>query len=103
MQKITTVKWYDTDTTETVKLAAQFYGIAVLAEYATGMPDEIYVTIGGQEADVNRFLKDLDEGDVEPFESKRELSDEEYQFWLESELSKLGVKYSPSCNDADSI
>jgi len=99
MQKITTVKWFDQDSTETVKLAAQAYGIKVLATYPTETPDEVDVTVGGPTENVDRFLEDLDEGDVEPFESKRELSDNDYQYWLMEELGKLGVKYSPAYSE----
>lgn len=99
MQKITTVKWFDPDSTETVKLAAQAYGIKVLATYPTETPDEVDVTVGGPTENVDRFLEDLDEGDIEPFESKRELSDNDYQYWLMEELGKLGVKYSPAYSE----
>lgn len=99
MQKITTVKWFDPDSTETVKLAAQAYGIKVLATYPTETPDEVDVTVGGPTENVDRFLEDLDEGDLEPFESKRELSDNDYQYWFMEELGKLGVKYSPAYSE----
>ena len=101
MQKITTVKWFDPDSTDTAKLAAQAYGIKVLATYPTENKDEVYVTVGGSTENVDRFLDDLDEGNVEPFESKRELSDNDYQYWLMEELGKFGVKYVPAYSDEE--
>lgn len=96
MKKIVTAKWYDPDSTETVKLAAQAYGIKLLATYPTESEDEIYVTVGGPTENVDRFLEDLDEDVLEPFESKCELSYDEYQYWLVEELGKFGVKYVPA-------
>lgn len=96
MNKMTVVKWYDPDTCDTVKLAAQAYGIQIKAAEPTGNPDEIFVCVYGPTENVDRFVDDVEEGDVEPFESKRELSDNEYQEWLADQLRTFGVLYIPT-------
>lgn len=101
MNKMTVVKWYDPDTVDTVKLAAQAYGVQIKATEATGEPDEAYVCVFGPTEAVDRFAEDVAEGDIEPFESKRELSDDEYQEWLAAELSKFGCLYIPRFNGED--
>lgn len=101
MEKITTVKYFDDDTTETVKIAATAYGIEVLATYPTESEHEIFVTVGGKKADVKRFLDDLFEGDLEPFEATRDMSDNEYQDWLKDELAKYGYLYIPAYCEED--
>lgn len=101
MEKITTVKYFDDDTVETARIAAAAYNVKVLAINPTENESEAYVTVGGAEADVKRFLDDLEDGGLEPFEAQRELSDNEYQDWLKDELAKLGYLYIPAYCDED--
>lgn len=99
MEKIVTTKYFDDDTPDTIMIATQAYGVKLLATYPTESKDEVYATVGGPAENVDRFLEDLEEGDVEPFESKRELSDNDYQYWLMEELGKFGVKYVPAYSE----
>ena len=102
MNKMAVVKWYDPDTCDSVKLAVLAYGIELKAAEPTGEPDEMQVCVCGPTEDVDRFVADVDEGDVEPFESKRELDDKAYQEWLSHELGKLGCLYVPKFDEDDS-
>ena len=99
MNKITTIEWFDDDTVDTLKLAAQAYGIIVNCIEATDDPNTVCASVSGPGASIDRFLEDLESGDIEPMRSKSELSENEYQFWLRDELSKLNVKYDPVFED----
>ena len=99
MNKITTIEWFDDDTVDTLELAAQAYGITVNCTEATDDSNTICASVSGPEDSVNRFLEDLDSGDIEPMRSKTELSENEYQFWLKDELAKFGVTYDPVLED----
>jgi hypothetical protein len=99
MNKITTIEWFDDDTVDTLELAAQAYGITVNCTEATDDPNTICASVSGPEASIDGFLEDLESGDVKPMCSKIELSENEYQFWLRDELSKLNIKYDPVFED----
>lgn len=102
MNKMAVVRWYDSDTCDSVKLAAQAYSIQIKAEEPTGNPDEIFVCVYGPAENVDKFVDDVEEGDVEPFDLQCELSDSEYQEWLADKLRPFGVLYIPAyCKEDD--
>lgn len=92
--KMTVVEYYDADTCDSIKLACQAYGIQILAEKPIeSSANEIYACVYGPTENVDRFVEDLNNGDLEPFEATRDMSDNEYQEWLETELKKFGCNY----------
>lgn len=100
--KMATVQWHDPDTTDTSKLACQAYGIRLLADEPSGEADTHWICVYGPTESVNTFLEDVSEDSIEPFESKRELSDNEYQEWLADSLKDFGCLYIPAYSDEDS-
>ena len=80
MNKIITIEWFDDDTVDTLELAAQAYGLKINCIEATDDPNTVNASVSGPEASIDRFLEDLESGDVEPMCSKTELSENEYQF-----------------------
>lgn len=90
----TTITWFDDYTTDTIKIAAKEYGLTILGQNETSNPDEIEVYVEGEKDDIARLLEDLEDGTVEPFESKRELDDNEYNEWLARELAEFGITYT---------
>lgn len=101
MNKMSVVRYYDPDTVDSVDLAAKAYNIQIKARELTGEPDEIFVCVYGPTENVDRFTADVEEGDLEPFESKRDLSDNEYQTWLSESLREFGYLYIPKFEDED--
>ena len=95
------VKWFDTDTCDTVLLAAETYDVEVKTMEPTGDPNEVWVCVYGEPDKVDRFVEDVNEGDIEPLESKRDLSDWEYQCWLSESLQRFGVLYIPTAKEVD--
>jgi hypothetical protein len=93
--KMATITWFDPDTTDTIYIAAKEYGLEILARKPTGHNDEIYVCIYGPTENVDRFLEDVAEGDVDPFDATREMSENEYQDWLVNQLAPFGFLYIP--------
>ena len=93
--KMAVTKWFDPDTTDTINIAAKEYGLEILARKPTGNDDEIYVCIYGSIENVDRFLEDVNEGDVNPFDNTRNMSDNEYQDWLTNQLVQFGFLYIP--------
>lgn len=101
MNKTATIKYYDDFTTDSVRIAAQAYGIKIECINPTDSKYEVYVTVSGPTESVDRFLEDVREGDIEPFDSKRELSDDEYEEWLADELGKFGCLYIPTYGNSN--
>ena len=101
MNMLRVVEWYDPDTVESVKLACKAYGIELKATELTDEPNTIQVCVSGPTEDVQRFVDDVEEGDVEPFEDTREMSNDEYQEWLSNELKEFGVLYIPKYSGED--
>lgn len=99
--KMAVVKWYDPDTCDSVRIAADEYRLSIKAIEATGKSDEIWVCVTGAPEDVDRFVNDVDEGDVEPFDCTCNLTDDEYQDWLVNKLRPYGILYIPSYDTAD--
>lgn len=93
--KMAVTKWFDPDTTDTINIAAKEYGLQILATKPTENDDEIYVCVYGPTENVDRFLEDVEEGDVDPFDSVRDLTDNEYQDWLVNQLAQFGFLYIP--------
>ena len=96
MKKMITVKWYDPDTTDSIMLAAQAYGLKITSREKADNPNEIYVSLYGPKENIERFKSDFDDDIIEPFESKKELSDEEYLDWLSDNLRQFGCLFIPT-------
>lgn len=94
-KSMATIKWFDTDTCDSVLLAAEAYDVRIKTMEPTGEPNEIWVCVDGAPENVERFVNDVEEGDVEPFESKRDLSDDDYLTWLSEALQRFGVLFIP--------
>lgn len=101
MNKLAVIKHYDPDTVDTVYIAAAAYGVKVVATEPTENKHEIQACICGPTENVRRMANDNAEGDLQPFESMRDLSDEEYEEWLQQELAKLGFSYAPKASTKD--
>lgn len=94
-KKTASIKYWNDDSTDIVRLEVQTYGLQILDIEPTGNPNEVLVTVKGEEENVDRFVEDATEGNLEWCDSKSELPDDEYQFIVQSELQKLGIKYAP--------
>ena len=108
--KSATVVWFDDDNPESYVLCCEAYGIKILnAKEIDEFNTEI--TVYGPSENVNRFLNDLDEGDVEPFETvgSGDYDDEDYEAWLNNEVNRMldlvkqeyDPEYDPSYEDLD--
>lgn len=96
MNKVETIEWYDSDTTDSIYIAANAYSLTVNKIIEPIDNDTIKVEISGKTEDVERFLEDLEEGDVDPFDSTRDMSDNEYFEWLSAELQNHGKLFVPT-------
>lgn len=94
--KMATITWFDPDTTDTIYIAAKEYGLEILASKPTGNDDEICVCVYGPTENVDRFLEDVEEGDVDPFDSTRKMTENDYQDWLVNQLAQFGFLYIPN-------
>ena len=94
--KMAVTKWFDSDTTDTIYIAAKEYGLQILAIKSRDYDNEIYVCIYGPTENVDRFLEDVEEGDVDPFDKTRDMSENEYQDWLVNQLAQFGFLYIPN-------
>jgi acylphosphatase len=102
--KMAVTKWFDSDTTETIYIAAKEYGLDILAKKPTEDDNEIEVCVYGPTENVDRFIEDVAEGDVDPFDNTRDLTEDEYQSWLAKELSAFGFLYIPTyANDSNDL
>ena len=95
MKKTASVTYYNSDTTDIIRLEAQEYGLQILDIEQTGNPDEVLVTLKGEEENIDIFLEDYEEDNLRWCDSKSELPEDEYQFLIQSELQKLGISYAP--------
>lgn len=95
MKKTASVTYYNSDTTDIIRLEAQEYGLQILDIEPTGNPDEVLVTLKGEEENIEIFLEDADDDTLRWCDSKSELPEDEYQFLIQSELQKLGISYAP--------
>lgn len=90
------IEWYDPDTTDSIYIAANEYDLTINDSTISRIDSNtISVEISGKTEDVERFLEDLEEGDVDPFDSTRDMSDNEYLEWLSKELQKYGKLFVP--------
>lgn len=102
--KMATITWFDPDTTDTIHIVAKEYGLEILARKPTENENEIYVCVYGPTENVDRFLEDVEEGDVDPFDHTRDLTENEFQDWLSSKLSEFGFLYIPKyTKDTDDL
>lgn len=90
------IEWYDPDTTDSIYIAANEYDLTVNKIIEQIDNNTIKVEISGYVDDVARFLEDLEEGDVDPFDSTRDMSENEYLEWLSAELQKHGKLFIPT-------
>ena len=95
MKKTASITYYNSDTTDIIRLEAQAYGLQILDIESTGNPDEVLVTLKGEAENIEVFLEDAKEDNLRWCDSKSELPEDEYQFITQSELQKLGISYSP--------
>jgi hypothetical protein len=85
--KITeTIKWFDSDSTKTIHLAAKEYGFKI-DNIKNLSQDEIKVDISGREDNIKEFMSDFEDGEVRPMCTKAHLSDDEYIEWLTAETN----------------
>lgn len=103
MNKMACVLYFDPDTVESVRIAAKAYNIQVIDIRPAGNNSaEAWVCVYGAEADVDRFVEDNDEGDLDPFDNLRDMSDNEYLGWLSETLRKEhNVLFIPTFVDED--
>lgn len=94
--KMATITWFDPDTTDTIYIAAKEYGLQILATKPRDYDNEVYVCVYGPTENVDRFLEDVEEGDVDPFDSTREMTENDYQDWLVNQLAPFGFLYIPN-------
>jgi hypothetical protein len=90
------IEWYDTDTIDTIYIAANEYALKVNKIIERIDNDTIKVEISGDIDDIACFLEDLEEGDVDPFDNTRDMSDNDYLKWLSAELQKYGKLFIPT-------
>ena len=92
---VRTFEWTDRDTYETIRLVAKAYRLSVLAIVPSG-PKRAKVTLSGDEDALARLSCDMRMlGVPEPFITECPPSRTEYLFWLQSELMKVGVNFTP--------
>ena len=96
MNTVKIIEWYDPDTTDSIYIAANEYALKVNKIIEQIDNNTIKVEISGNVDDVACFLEDLEEGDVDPFDSTRDMSDNEYLEWLSVELQKYGKLFIPT-------
>lgn len=108
--KSATVVWFDDYNPESYVLCCEAYGIKILnAEVIDEFNTEI--TVYGPIENINKFLEDYDEGNVEPFETvgSGDYDDEDYEAWLNNEVNRMfdlakqeyDPEYDPSYEDLD--
>lgn len=95
MKKTASITYYNSDTTDIIRLEAQEYGLQILDIESTGNPNEVLVTVKGEAENIDAFLEDAEEDSFRWCDSKSELPEDEYQFIIQSELQKLGINYVP--------
>lgn len=92
---VRTFEWTDRDTYETIKLVAKAYRLNVSVIVPNG-PRHAKVTLSGNEDALARLSCDMRMfGMPEPFITECPPSRTEYLFWLQSELNKVGVNFTP--------
>ena len=92
---VRTFEWADRDTYETIRLVAKAYRLSVSAIVPSG-PRRAKVTLSGDEDALARLSCDMRMlGAPEPFITECPPSRTEYLFWLQSELMKVGVNFTP--------
>ena len=92
---VRTFEWTDRDTYETIRLVAKAYHVSVSAIVPSG-PKRAKVTLSGDEDALARLSCDMRMlGVPEPFITECPPSRTEYLFWLQSELMKVGVNFTP--------
>lgn len=89
------VEWFDDDTIDTINLAAKEYDFTINSINNTDIPHKVTVSITGNIENINNFIEDVEDGDVRPMSMKYDVSDNEYQLWLQQELNTIGIKYNP--------
>lgn len=94
MKTTAPIRWYDTDTTDTIYLVAPSYGLEVI-DVEKVSDNEIIATVKGEEEDVARLAEDVEEGDGTSLDLTAEMDDDEYQAWLKEKLAAIGKEYSP--------
>ena len=95
-----TFEWADRDTYETIRLVAKAYRLSVSAIVPSG-PRRAKVTLSGDEDALARLSCDMRMlGAPEPFITECPPSGTEYLFWLQSELMKVGVNFTPKFTES---
>ena len=110
MNKSAVIEWFDDDNPESYVLCCEAYGIKIVnVEVIDEFNTEI--TVYGPIENINKFLEDYDEGNVEPFETvgSGDYDDEDYEAWLNNEVNRMidlakqecDPEYDPSYEDLD--
>lgn len=97
MNKAVAVEWFDDVNPDSYVLIQPHYNVKIL--HAVPIDDEsTEIVVYGPKANVDKFLEDFNEGEVEPFESvgSGDYDDEDYVSWLNNE-----VNYALTLNEID--
>lgn len=90
MNKSAVVEWFDCDNPDSYLLCCEEYGIKFILAKAIDKHNTELVVYGPTE-NVDRFLADLKEGDIEPFDTvgAGAYDDEDYEAWLNNEVNRV--------------
>ena len=86
--------WYDSDTTDTLFLVANDYGLKIESTKNIG-PNELEFEISGPEDTISQFVDDLEDYSFDCLEKYRDLSDYDYVSKISEDLGKIGILYVP--------
>lgn len=90
MNKSAAVEWFDDDNPESYLLCCEEYGIKFIFAKVLDK-DRTELVVYGPTENVDRFLEDYEEGDLEPFETvgAGDYDDEDYEAWLNNEVNRV--------------
>lgn len=94
MNKSKTLVWYDDYNPESYLLCMQHYGLKLLLDKKIDSCST-EITVYGQPENLDKFLADLDEGDIEPLDTKSAgiEYDDDYEAWLANEICNVKVLF----------
>ena len=90
MNKSAVVEWFDDDNPQSYLLCCEEYGIKFIFAKVLDK-DRTELVVYGPTENVDRFLEDYEEGDLEPFETvgAGDYDDEDYVAWLNNEVNRV--------------
>lgn len=92
MNKAATTIWWDDINRDSYLLCEEPYKIEILRAEPVNEA-EVEIVVYGTEENVDRFLEDLDEGDINGLDDGTR-DDDEYKEWLDYEVKRLKSKKS---------